>query len=80
MHGVYQNKLIEIIDKNAPYINLSKKNKKKQSNIKLKPQITSSILKSIKTKKLYHKNSSRQKGFGVIHDLGLGTFFKWCSQ
>ena len=28
MHGVYQNKLIEIIDKNAPYINLSKKTKK----------------------------------------------------
>ena len=26
MYDVYQNKLIEIIDKNAPYITLSKKN------------------------------------------------------
>ena len=26
MYNVYQNKLIEIIDKNAPYITLSKKN------------------------------------------------------
>ena len=35
MHGVYQNKLIEIIDKNAPYINLSKKKKKKTIKYKV---------------------------------------------
>ena len=33
MHDVYQNKLIEVTDKNAPYITLSKK----QSKLKLKP-------------------------------------------
>ena len=30
MYGVYQNKLIELIDKNASYITLSKKKKKKK--------------------------------------------------
>ena len=52
MYNVYQNKLIEIIDKNAPYITLSKK---KQLKLKLKSLITSSILKSIKIKHLYYK-------------------------
>ena len=33
MHDVYQNKLIEIIDKNVPYTILSKK----QSKLKMKP-------------------------------------------
>ena len=51
MYGVYQNKLIEIIDRNVPHITLSKK----QSKLKLKPWITSSILKSIKIKNLYYK-------------------------
>ena len=31
MYGVYQNKLIELIDKNASYITLSKKKKKIKS-------------------------------------------------
>ena len=51
MCDVYQNKLIEIIDKNARYITLSKK----QSTLKLKSWITSSILKSIKVKNLHYK-------------------------
>ena len=57
MYDVNQNKLIEVTDKNAPYITLSKK----QSKLKLKPCITSSILKSIKIKKLYYKKFLKTK-------------------
>ena len=51
MFNIFQNKLIEIIDSNAPYITLSKK----QSKLRHKPWISSSILKSIKNKTLYYK-------------------------
>ena len=51
MYDAYHNKLIEIPDKNALFIILLKK----QSKLKLKPWITSCILKSIKIKNLYHK-------------------------
>ena len=70
MYGVYQNKLIEIIDKNVPYITLSKK----QSKLKLKPWITSSILRSIKIKNLYYiKFLKTQKSFGIIDTNTTGT-------
>ena len=51
MFNIFQNKLIEIIDSNAPYITLPKK----QSKLRHKPWISSSILKSIKNKTLYYK-------------------------
>ena len=35
MYGVYQNKLIELIDKNASYITLSKEKKKKKIKAKV---------------------------------------------
>ena len=53
----FQNKLIEIIDSNAPYITLSKK----QSKLRHKPWITLSILKSIKNKTLYYKKFMKTK-------------------
>ena len=62
MYDVYQNKLIEIIDKNAPYITLSKK----QSKLKLKPWITSSILKSIKIKNLYYKKFLKTQNIFLV--------------
>ena len=57
MSDVFQNKLIEIIDNNAPYIILSKK----QSKLRNKPWITSSILKSIKNKNLYYQKLMKAK-------------------
>ena len=57
MFIVFQNKLIEIIDSNASYITLSKK----QSKLRHKPWITSSILKSIKNKTLYCKKFMKRK-------------------
>ena len=70
MYDVYQNKLIEIIDKFAPYITLLKKH----SKLKLKPWIISSILKSIKIKNLYYKKFLKtQKSFGIIDRNTTGT-------
>ena len=57
MFDAFHNKLIEIINNNAPYITLSKK----QSKLKHKPWITSSILKSIKNKNLYYKKFMKTK-------------------
>ena len=58
--NAYQNKFIEIINKNAPYITLSKKASKKRQ----KPWITSGILKSIKYKnKLFGKFIKPQEKF-----------------
>ena len=57
MFDVFQDKIIEIIDSNAPYITLTKK----QSNLRNKPWITSSILKSIKNKSLYYKKFMKTK-------------------
>ena len=54
---VFQNKLIEIIDSNDPYITLSKK----QSKLRHKPWITSSILKSIKNKTPLYKKLMKTK-------------------
>ena len=52
MFNIYQDKLVEIIDKNAPFKILSKK----ESKLKLKPWIIRGILKSIKNKnKIYGK-------------------------
>ena len=63
MYDAYHNKLIEITDKNALYIILLKK----PSKPRLKPWITSNILKSIKIKNLYHKKFLKtQKRFGII--------------
>ena len=57
MLDVFQNKLIEIIDSNDPYITLSKK----QSKLRHKPWITSSILKSIKNKTPFYKKLMKTK-------------------
>ena len=57
MFDVFQNKIIEIINSNAPYITLTKK----QSNLRNKPWITSSILKSIKNKSPYYKKFMKTK-------------------
>ena len=57
MFNVFQNNLIEIIDSNALYITLSKK----QSTLRHKPWITSSILKSIKNKTPYYKKFMKTK-------------------
>ena len=60
---IFPNKLIEIIDSNAPYIMMSKK----QSKLRHKPWITSSILNSIKNKTLYYKKFMNTKiNFGLI--------------
>ena len=57
MFNIFQNKLIGIIDSNAPYITLSKKQIKLRHNA----WITSSILKSIKNKTLYYKKFMKTK-------------------
>ena len=57
MFDAFHNKPIEIINNNAPYITLSKK----QSKLKHKPWITSSILKSIKNKNLQYKKFMKTK-------------------
>ena len=46
--NVYQDKLIDIIEKDAPYRTLSRKEQK----LRLKPWITKSILNSINKKKM----------------------------
>ena len=52
IYNIYQDRLVEIIDKNLPFKVLSKK----ESKLKLKPWIAPGILKSIKTKnKIYRK-------------------------
>ena len=58
--NAYQNKFIETINNNAPYITLSKKTSKQRQ----KPWITSGILKSIKYKnKLFGKVIKSQEKF-----------------
>ena len=57
MYNVFHNKYIEIIDKNAPYKTLSKK----ESKLKLKPWITKSILQSIKIRDNYQKKYIRKQ-------------------
>ena len=57
---IYQDKLVQIIDKNAPFKLVSKKELK----LKLKPWIIRGILKSIKTKnKIYGKFLRSRKEF-----------------
>ena len=57
VNNIFQNKIIEIIISNAPYIPWFKK----QSKLRHKPWITSSILQSIKNKTLYYKKSMKTK-------------------
>ena len=57
MYNAFHNKYIEIIDKNAPYKTLSKK----ESKLKLKPWITKGILQSIKTRGNYRKKYIRKQ-------------------
>ena len=58
--NVYQDKLIDIIDKDAPYRTLSRKGQK----LRLKPSITKSILNSINKKiGLYRKYIKTQSKF-----------------
>ena len=60
MFIVYQDKLISIIDKEAPYRTLSRKEQK----LRLKPWITKSILNSINKKNgLYRKYIKTQSKF-----------------
>ena len=57
--NVYQNKLINIIDKYAPYRIL-----RKEQKLKLKPWITKNILDSTRKKsKLYRKHIKTQTKF-----------------
>ena len=52
MYNIYQDKIVEIIDRNAPF----KISSKKKSKLKLKPLISPGKLKPIKTKnKIYGK-------------------------
>ena len=57
MYNAFHNKYMEIIDKNAPYRTLSKK----ESELKLKPWITKSILQSIKIRDNYQKKYIRKQ-------------------
>ena len=57
MYNAFHNKYMEIIDKNAPYTTLSKK----ESELKLKPWITKSILQSIKIRDNYQKKYIRKQ-------------------
>ena len=57
MYNAFHNKYIEIIDKNAPYKILSKK----ESKLKLKPWITKTILQSIKIRDNYQKKYIRKQ-------------------
>ena len=60
MYNIYQDRLVEIIDKNSPFKVLSNNELK----LKLKPWITPHILKSIKTKnKIYGKFLRSRKKF-----------------
>ena len=71
MFNFFQNKLIDIIDSNAPYITLSKE----QSKLRHKPWITSIILKSIKNKTLYYKKFMKTTiNFGLIDKNTTETF------
>ena len=56
MYNAFHDKYVEIIDKNAPYKTLSKK----ESKLKLKPWITKSILQSIKIRDKYQKKYIRK--------------------
>ena len=51
LYNDFHSKLIAVIDENAPYKTLYKQ----ESKIKQKLWITKSIIKSIKTKKIYYK-------------------------
>ena len=57
IYNEFHNKLIAVIDKNAPYKTLSKQ----VSKTKQKPWITKSIIKSIKTKNIYYKKFLKTK-------------------
>ena len=57
MYSAFHDKYVEIIDKNAPYKTLSKK----ESKLKLKPWITKSILQSIKIRDKYQKKYIRKQ-------------------
>ena len=51
LYNEFHSKLIEVIDKNAPYKTLSKQ----ESKNKQKTWMTKSIIKSIKRKSIYYK-------------------------
>ena len=57
MYNAFHDKYVEIIDKNAPYKTLSKK----ESKLKSKPWITKSILQSIKIRDKYQKKYIRKQ-------------------
>ena len=62
MYNAFHNKYMEIIDKNAPYRTLSKK----ESELKLKPWITKSIPQSIKIRDNYQKKYIRKQDSFLI--------------
>ena len=69
-YNAFHDKYVQIMDKNAPYKTLSKK----ESKLLLKPWITKSILQSIKIKNNYYKKYIKNKkvfGMKDINTIGI---------